>query len=146
MMSSVSLYNTFGNEVKYQVTKDTLVAYLENATVKFPLPEASSEILANLLNKSAATINPMELDQVQQRLIKSGFGAANAAALAQVLLQVAAAQGVSPMSYFSVNDASIKLTIDTYQAINALRPTGNRINLVLPKRNSASVYKEFIQP
>lgn len=145
-MSSVSLYNTFGNEVKYQVTKDTLVAYLENATVKFPLPEASSEILANLLNKSAATINPMELDQVQQRLIKSGFGAANAAALAQVLLQVAAAQGVSPMSYFSVNDASIKLTIDTYQAINALRPTGNRINLVLPKRNSASVYKEFIQP
>lgn len=145
-MSSVSLYNTFGNEVKYQVTKDTLVAYLENATVKFPLPEASSEILANLLNKSAATINPMELDQVQQRLIKSGFGAANAAALAQVLLQVAAAQGVSPMSYFSVNDASIKLTIDTYQTINALRPTGNRINLVLPKRNSASVYKEFIQP
>lgn len=145
-MNSVSLYNTFGNEVKYQVTKDTLVAYLENATVKFPLPEASSEILADLLNKSAATINPMELDQVQQRLIKSGFGAANAAALAQVLLQVAAAQGVSPMSYFSVNDASIKLTIDTYQAINALRPTGNRINLVLPKRNSASVYKEFIQP
>lgn len=145
-MSSVSLYNTFGNEVKYQVVKDTLVAYLENATVKFPLPEASSEILATLLNDHAVTVNPNELDQVQQRLVRAGFEQANAAALAQVLIQVAAAQGVSPMSYFSVNDAALKLTIDTYQTINALRPMGNRINLVMPKRNSASVYKDFIKP
>lgn len=145
-MTSTSLYNTFGNEVKYQVVKDTLVAYLENATVKFPLPEASAEILSTLLSDTAPTINPDELDQIEQRLVKSGFGAANARALAQVLIQVAAAQGVSPLSYFSVNDSSLKLTIDTYQTINALRPVGNRINLVLPKKNSASNYKNLIKP
>lgn len=145
-MTSTSLYNTFGNEVKYQVVKDTLVAYLENATVKFPLPEASAEILSTLLSDTASTINPDELDQIEQRLVKSGFGAANARALAQVLIQVATAQGVSPLSYFSVNDSSLKLTIDTYQTINALRPVGNRINLVLPKKNSASNYKNLIKP
>ena len=42
---STSLYTTFGNEVKYEIRNDTLVAFLENATIKFPLPEASSEIL-----------------------------------------------------------------------------------------------------
>jgi hypothetical protein len=145
-MSSTSLYNTFGNEVKYQVVKDTLVAYLENATVKFPLPEASAEILATLLSDKAPVINPDALDQVEQRLVKAGFGEANARALAQVLIQVSAAQGVSPLSYFSVNDSSLKLTIDTYQTINALRPVGNRINLVLPKKNSSSKYRNLIKP
>lgn len=145
-MSSTSLYNTFGNEVKYQVVKDTLVAYLENATVKFPLPEASAEILATLLSDKAPVINPDALDQVEQRLVKAGFGEANARALAQVLIQVSAAQGVSPLSYFGVNDSSLKLTIDTYQTINALRPVGNRINLVLPKKNSSSKYRNLIKP
>lgn len=145
-MTSTSLYNTFGNEVKYQVVKDTLVAYLENATVKFPLPEASAEILATLLSDTAKSINPDLLDQVEQRLVKSGFGAANARALAQVLMQVAEAQGVNPLSYFSVNDSSLKLTIDAYQTINALRPVGNRINLVMPKKNSSSSYGKIIKP
>jgi len=145
-MTSTSLYNTFGNEIKYQVVKDTLVAYLENATIKFPLPEASAEILATLLTDTAKAVNPDVLDQIEQRLIKTGFGAANARALAQVLIQVAEAQGVSPMSYFSVNDSSLKLTIDTYQTINALRPVGNRINLVMPKKNSSSNYGKIIKP
>jgi hypothetical protein len=145
-MSSISLYNTFGNEVKYQLVKDTLVAYLENATIKFPLPEASAEILSTLLNNKQAVINSDLLDQVEQRLIKTGFGAANARALAQVLIQVAEVQGVSVMNYFSVNDNSLKLTIDTYQTINALRPVGNRINLVLPKKNSSSKYRTLIKP
>jgi hypothetical protein len=145
-MSSVSLYNTFGNEVKYQVVKDTLVAYLETATVKFPLPEASSEILSTLLSDSVEVINPDMLDQIQQRLVRAGFGESNARALSQVLLQVSTAQGVSPLTYFSVNDASLKLTIDTYETINALRPSGNRINLAMPKKNSSSVYRDFIKP
>lgn len=145
-MSSTSLYNTFGNEVKYQLVKDTLVAYLENATIKFPLPEASAEILATLLNSKQQVINSDLLDQVEQRLVKTGFGAANARALSQVLIQVAEAQGVSVLSYFGVNDSSLKLTIDTYQTINALRPVGNRINLVLPKKNSSSKYRNLIKP
>ena len=53
---------------------------------------------------------------------------------------------VNPMDYFSVNDSSLKLAIDTYQTINALRPVGNRINLVSPLNNSATRFKDLIQP
>ncbi len=95
-MSSRSLYDTFGNETKYQIVEDTLVAYLENATIKFPLPEASSEILSTLLTSNVEYLNSDVLDQVEQKLIKSGFKAANARAMAQVLMQVASAQNVSP--------------------------------------------------
>ena len=45
---SASLYNTFGNEVQYKIAQDTLVAYIDNASIKFPLPEASSEILTEI--------------------------------------------------------------------------------------------------
>ncbi len=145
-MTSRSLYDTFGNETKYQVVEDTLVAYLENATIKFPLPEASSEILSTLLTNKVEFVNSDVLDQVEQKLIKSGFKAANAKAMSQVLMQVASAQNVSPLTYFSVNSDTLKLTVDTYNTINALRPIGNRINLVLPIRNSSSKYKSLIQP
>ena len=145
-MSSRSLYDTFGNETKYQVVEDTLVAYLENATIKFPLPEASSEILSTLLTSKIEFVNSDVLDQVEQKLIKSGFKAANAKAMSQVLMQVASAQNVSPLTYFSVNSDTLKLTVDTYNTINALRPVGNRINLVLPIKNSSSKYKSLIQP
>jgi len=63
-----------------------------------------------------------------------------------VLIQVADAQGVSVFSYFSVNDASLKLTVDAYQTINALRPLGNRINLVRPLDNSTGKFGKFIRP
>ncbi len=145
-MSSRSLYDTFGNETKYQIVEDTLVAYLENATIKFPLPEASSEILSTLLTSNVEYLNSDVLDQVEQKLIKSGFKAANARAMAQVLMQVASAQNVSPLTYFSVNNDTLKLTVDTYNTINALRPVGNRVNLVLPIRNSSSKYKTLIKP
>jgi hypothetical protein len=145
-MSSVNLYDTFGNEVKYQVTQNTLVAYLENATVKFPIPEASTDILSKLFEDKDDPINPTLLEQVEQRLVKSGFKNANAKAMANVLIRVAAQQRVNPMDYFSVNDSSLKLAIDTYQTINALRPVGNRINLVSPLNNSATRFKDLIQP
>ena len=45
---STSLYDTFGNTTSYEMVNGTLVAYLESATIKFPLPEASSELLATL--------------------------------------------------------------------------------------------------
>ena len=145
-MSSTSLYDTFGNEVKYQQFQGTLVAYLENATVKFPLPEASTDILSKLFTNKDAPINPTLLEQVQQRLIKSGFKEANARAMADVLIRVATVERVNVMDYFEVNDNSLKLTVDTYEAINAMRPVGNRINLVRPLNNSTTKYKQLIQP
>jgi hypothetical protein len=145
-MSSTNLYDTFGNEVKYQVTQNTLVAYLENATVKFPIPEASTAILADLFKDKDDPINSDLLEQVQQRLIKSGFKEANARAMANVLIRVAAQQRVNPMDYFSVNDNSLKLTVDTYNTINALRPVGNRINLVRPLNNASTLFKDLIKP
>ena len=45
---SSSLYNTFGNELRYDVLQSTLAVFLENATIKFPLPQASSEILGDI--------------------------------------------------------------------------------------------------
>ena len=79
-MPSTSLYTTFGNEVKYQVTQGTLVAYLENATIKFPLPEASVDILENLAD--TRHINPVELDTITTRLQKIGFADAKAKTMA----------------------------------------------------------------
>jgi hypothetical protein len=145
-MSSTSLYNTFGNEVKYQISQNTLVAYLENATVKFPLPEASTDILSKLFQDKDDPINPTLLEQVQQRLIKSGFKEANAKAMADILIRVAAVERVNVMDYFEVNNNSLKLTVDTYEAINAMRPVGNRINLVRPLNNSATKFRQLIQP
>jgi hypothetical protein len=144
--NSTSLYDTFGNEVKYQQFQGTLVAYLENATVKFPLPEASTDILSKLFTNKDDPINPTLLEQVQQRLIKSGFKEANAKAMADVLIRVATVERVNVMDYFEVNDNSLKLTVDTYEAINAMRPVGNRINLVRPLNNSATKFRQLIQP
>ena len=144
--NSTSLYDTFGNEVKYQQFQGTLVAYLENATVKFPLPEASTDILSKLFTNKDDPINPTLLEQVQQRLIKSGFKEANAKAMADVLIRVATVERVNVMDYFEVNNNSLKLTVDTYEAINAMRPVGNRINLVRPLNNSATKFRQLIQP
>jgi hypothetical protein len=145
-MSSTSLYNTFGNEVRYQISQNTLVAYLENATVKFPIPEASTDILSKLFQDKDTPINPTLLEQVQQRLIKSGFKEANAKAMADVLIRVAAIERVNVMDYFEVNNNSLKLTVDTYDAINALRPVGNRINLVRPLNNATTTFRQLIRP
>lgn len=145
-MSSVNLYDTFGNEVKYQITQNTLVQYLENSTVKFPIPEASTDILSKLFEDKDDPIDSNLLEQVEQRLVKSGFKPANAKAMANVLIRVAAQQRVNPLDYFSVNDTSLKLTVDTYKTINALRPVGNRVNLVRPLSNSSTPFKDLIQP
>lgn len=145
-MSSISLYDTFGNEPKYKFSEGVLIAYLENATVKFPLPEASTDILSTLFDEKDAPIDSTLLEQVEQRLVKSGFKPANAKAMANILIRVAAAKRVNVMDYFEVNSNSLKLTIDTYSTINALRPIGNRINLVSPLNNATTRYKQLIQP
>jgi hypothetical protein len=143
-MPSASLYTTFGNEIKYEIQQDTLVAYLEDATIKFPLPEASSEILSELVDMS--TINPVDLDVVLAKLTEIGFSKANGKAMAAVLISVAKSQGVSPMEYFEVNEASLKLTQDAYKTINMMRPAGNRIGLSRRKENKKSRYGNMIRP
>lgn len=133
---SSSMFDTFGNENKQAISKDVLVQYLKNSTVNFPLPEASTLILATLRSENTQVINPDLLSQVITRLIVAGFEEANAKAMADILLQTAAQQGVSPLTYFEVNENTLKLTNDTYKVLNALMPAGNRIGLAAQKNNS----------
>jgi hypothetical protein len=141
---SEKLYVTFGNERKYRITQSTLTQFLENSTIPFPLPEATSELLASFAQPDA--IDPVQLTTVKTRLESIGFGEPAARTMASVLIQVAREQGVSPMEYFEVNDASLKLTRDAYQIINELRPSGNRIGLTAPLNNRRSRFSQQIQP
>ena len=144
MPSSTSLYETFGNEIKYEIRQDTLVTYLENSTINFPLPEASADLLGNLADLDS--INPTVLDTVSARLESIGFNKPKAKTMAGVLIKVADSQGVSPMEYFEVNEKSLKLAIDTYTTINLFRPVGNQIGLKTPVKNSTSFYGKMIKP
>lgn len=141
---SSSLYNTFGNELRYDVLQSTLAVFLENATIKFPLPQASSEILGDI-DGNLDVVNPEVLAQVKTRLVRIGYGEANANALSIVLLKVAENLNTSPLEFFSINENTLKITKDAYDAINAKRPVGNRINLVIPKVNSKSPVSKFIK-
>jgi len=143
---SASLYNTFGNEVKYRYNQGVLTAYLENSTINFPLPEASSEILAEIAVPAGTPIDSATLEAVQSRLIRIGFKRKNANAMASVLIAVAEVQGISPMSYFSMNENTLQLTLDAYESVNALRPKGNKIDLKQPIVNSSTPDGKFIKP
>ena len=143
---STSLYNTFGNEVKYRYNQGVLTAYLENSTINFPLPEASSEILAEIAVPAGTPIDSATLEAVQSRLIRIGFKRKNATAMASVLIAVAEVQGISPMSYFSMNENTLQLTLDAYESVNALRPKGNKIDLKQPIVNSSTPDSKFIKP
>ena len=142
---SASLYDTFGNEIKYSVTQDKLYNYLKNSTINFPLPEASTEILKNFL-VPAESVDPTMLDQVYTQLVRIGFGKPNAKAMGSVLIKVAKQQGISPLEYFNMNENTLKLAVDSYQAMNALRPAGNRVGLSTPINNQKSRQAPFIKP
>ena len=142
---SSSLYDTFGNEIKYSVTQDKLYNFLKNSTINFPLPEASTVILQNFLDP-ADTVDPTLLDQVYTQLIRIGFGEANARAMRNVLIKLAKQQGVSPLEYFEMNEKALKLAVDSYEAMNSLRPAGNRIGLSIPINNQKSRKAPFIKP
>lgn len=144
MATGTSLYTTFGNEVKLRVQRGTLEAYLENATIKFPLPEAASSILSELTQPDA--INPEYLEQIQSQLEHIGFKKPAARAMASVLIQVAQVEGVNPLEYFNLNAASLKLAVDTYKTINMIRPAGNQIGLAPPRRNTRTRPGRLIRP
>ena len=143
---SASLYTTFGNEVKYEFRQGVLTAYLENSTINFPLPEATSEVLANLAAPKGTAIDPQVLSLIQTKLEAIGFKKGNAKAMARVLIKVAEVQNLHPTTYFEMNENSLKLTVDAYAAINTYRPAGNKIDLKTPTLNSRSKISSLIKP
>ena len=60
-MSSKSLYETFGNEVNYEVRRGKLVQFLKNNTINFPLPEASIDILVNMVPQDSKVLTQTKL-------------------------------------------------------------------------------------
>mgnify|MGYP003627751031 CR=1 FL=1 len=142
---STSLYDTFGNTTSYEMVNGTLVAYLESATIKFPLPEASSELLATLTNTNK-TYNPAIVAMVESKLQKAGFKKPTAKAMSGVLMAVSDASNVDPLEYFDVNENSLNLTVDAYNAMNSLRPAGSRVGIAIQNSNSNTRVAGLIQP
>lgn len=142
---SSSLYETFGSEINYKFTAGKLEAYLDNASVKFPLPEASSEILAELAKVKEIAIDPQKLDVIKTKLVAIGFSQSNANAMAKVLIQIAKVQNIDPTAYFDMNADTLKLSVDAFEAMNAIRPPGNKVDLKEPLDNSRSKVAKLIK-
>ena len=136
-MSSKSLYETFGNEINYEERRGKLVQFLENNTINFPLPEASIDILVEMVPQDFKGIDPNKVEIIENRLTSIGFTDPTARTLASALIQVAEAQGVHPISY---------LAEETYKAINTIRPKGNKIGLTVDKFNKDSKLANVIRP
>lgn len=145
-MSSSNLYDTFGNEPRYEVRRGKLAAFFENSTVNFPLPDASVKILTEIAQAPSKYHDPYVVEQVFVRLNRAGFDAATSRAFAPILLDVAASQGVSVFDYFNFNDNSLRLAVDAYAAINDRRPPGSQIGLAQPRNNRTSRFGGLIQP
>ena len=141
---STSMYDTFGGEISYKIANDTLVAYIDNSSIKFPLPEASSEILAEIAAPKDSPIDPSTLSVIETKLQAIGFKKKNAKAMASVLIQVGKVQGVHPTTYFDMNNDTLNLTIDAYKAVNAVRPAGNKVDLKSPLLNANSPSSQLI--
>lgn len=145
-MASQSLYETFGNEQDITLLNEMLTIFIKNSTVDFPVPQASSQILGSFTDENILEhINGPLLEQIKMRLLSSGFSQANANALSIVLYQVAEKQNVHPFEFFELSTNTLKITKDAYNAINALRPTGSRVNLVSPLKNSNSRLTDIIK-
>lgn len=143
---STSIYDTFGNQTRRDISTGIVSNFLENSTIAFPIPEAAVELLSNIVDKPDAGINPQEYEATKGRLEQAGFNKVTAETLAIILIQAAKVQGVSPMEYFEVNEASIRFTADTYAAINNRRPAGNLIGVSSPVKNSNSNKRSLIKP
>ena len=145
-MASASMYDTFGNAVSYKMKGDTLVAYIENSTIKFPLPDAGSEILATLKDPQFRITNSTQLDMVTARLEKAGYKKSSAKTFAPILLQVADAQGIDPLEFFNLSENTINFTSDAYNAMNKLRPAGSRVGIAVESKNSSTKARKLIKP
>lgn len=141
---STSLYDTFGNEINVRVTQETLDQYLKEATIKFVLPEATSQLLFDFVQPKSIDASLYEV--VKTRLENLGFEEPNAKAMSSVLLKVAKDQNISPLAYFEDSTTALKLATDTYNALNLIRPAGNRIGLKLKTLNAKSRVNTLIRP
>ena len=141
---SANLYDTFGNETNYRVTKATLEQYLNEATIKFVLPEATSQSLFEFVQPESIDMTLYEV--VKTKLESLGFQEPNAKAMASVLIKISKDAGISPLVYFEDSDTALKLAADTYNALNFIRPPGNRIGLKLKVFNSKSRLSSLIKP
>ena len=142
---SSSLYDTFGNEIKYEVRRGILTAFIENSTIDFPLPQASAELLEKFSNP-VSTMNQQTLDMIKSKLEKKGFKKSNAKALAPVLITVAEELNKDVLEFFSDTDSAFELTLDAYDAIYNERPAGSRVTLSAPTVNAKSKVASIIQP
>lgn len=142
---SASLYDTFGNEISYDLRRGILTAYIEDATIDFPLPQASSELLERF-SDPINTMNQQHLDMIKSKLEKIGFKKANAKALAPVLITVAKELNTDVLEFFEDSNSALELTTDAYKAINVQRPAGSRINVSAPTVNSKSKVASLIKP
>ena len=142
---SSSLYDTFGNEIKYEVRRGILTAFIENSTIDFPLPQASAELLEKFSNP-VSTMNQQTLDMIKSKLEKKGFKKSNARALSPVLITVAKELNKDVLEFFSDTDSAFELTLDAYDAINNERPAGSRVTLSAPTVNAKSKVASIIQP
>ena len=142
---SASLYATFGNEISYDLRRGILTAYIEDATIDFPLPQASAELLERF-SDPINTMNQQHLDMIKSKLEKIGFKKANAKALAPVLITVAKELNTDVLEFFEDSNSALELTTDAYKAINVQRPAGSRINVSAPTVNSKSKVASLIKP
>jgi|TARA_B110000908_G_scaffold109172_1_gene128121 hypothetical protein len=143
----LSMYETFGNEINYEIRRDKVVQFLENSTIAFPLPEASVDILTAMLDgQNTRGMDATRVQMVEGRLHDIGFNTPTAATLAQALIKIAESQGVHPISYFDLNADSIKLAENTYKALNTIRPKGNLVGLTIEKENKTSKIANLIRP
>lgn len=142
---SASLYDTFGNEISYDLRRGILTAYIEDATIDFPLPQASAELLERF-SDPINTMNQQHLDMIKSKLEKIGFKKANAKALAPVLITVAKELNTDVLEFFKDSNSALELTTDAYKAINVQRPAGSRINVSAPTVNSKSKVASLIKP
>ena len=142
-----SLYETFGNEPSYEVRRNKVVQFLQNSTINFPLPEASVDVLTGMLDENASRgMDATRIDMVKGRLQSVGFNKVTANTLAIALIKIADIQGVHPISYFELNEDSIKLAENTYKALNKIRPKGNLVGLSVEKQNKYSKISDLIRP
>ena len=65
--------------------------------------------------------------------------------MAQVLIQISKVQNIDPTAYFDMNADTLKLSIDAFDAMNAVRPAGNKVDIKNSIENSRSKVAKLIK-
>ena len=65
--------------------------------------------------------------------------------MAKVLIQIANVQKLDPTAYFDMNADTLKLSVDAFEAMNAVRPAGNKVDIKESIDNSRSKIAKLIK-